>query len=259
MRKIILFLSLIGLLGLLLLARGLLADWRYVMEGAPGDLLYAAAFDGFTEEWQQYRGQDEAQIGEGRLVIGTSQAVSGPFSVAQPWFADFDLRVVAQPLEGPLDNGYGVIFRLQTNDPSTPRDDAYYLFLISSDGYYQVRRVIAGDVRELSTWIPSPHILQGLDVVNHLRVVAAGDQFRFFINGEAVALCIPDDPTARSTYIERSGECLGGQMRTTLIDDSIGQGQVGLIVLSLGTPGVRVAFDNLLIFQPIVEVNETRS
>jgi hypothetical protein len=239
----------------LLVLRDPLEGWQFTLQGDPGDLLYTATFDSFEDEWQEYSGRNAARIVDSTLLIETDQPEAGPFSTTLPEFIDFDLRVDARPIEGPLDNGYGVIFRLQAGSPGTFVDDSYYLFLISSDGYYQVRRVIAGEVRELSGWIPSDLIDQGLNVTNRLRVVAVGDRFRFYINGEPVELCIPDDPAAISTYI--AGECLDGTMQPVLIDDSIASGRLGGIAMSLGTPGVTVAFDNVLVFQPDESMTET--
>ena len=105
----------------------------------------------------------------------------------------------------------------------------------------------------ISDWIESSLINPGLDAANRLRVVAQGDQFRFFINDQPVSLCIPDDPDALSTINPLSGECMGGAMLDTLTDTTIPNGQVG--VSALWTAGaaddpVVAAFDNLLVYAP---------
>lgn len=51
---------------------------------------------------------------------------------------------------------------------------------------------------------------QGISTVNRLRVVARGNQFQFYINGEQVQVCIPNNPDAQSTYFMDS--CIDGQM-----------------------------------------------
>jgi hypothetical protein len=192
-----------------------------------------------------------------------------PFSLAAPAFADFDLTVQAQAVEGPLDNGYGVIFRRQVAQPRTPgttwsgwvvsraedlllgstlANDGYYLFLVSSDGYYQVSRRVNGADKVLSAWIESPVVNPGFDQPNTLRVVARGSEFQFYVNGELVPLCIPDDPESISTYA--LGSCIQGQMLDTLVDDSLSSGQVGVVAQSFNEPGVVVEFDNLVMFSP---------
>jgi hypothetical protein len=74
-----------------------------------------------------------------------------------------------------------------------------------------------------------------------------GDTFRFFINNEPVALCIPDDPAGISTYVN---ECIDGQMQPVLVDNSIPNGQIGVIARTFGEPGVIVAYDDVLVFGP---------
>lgn len=221
----------------------LAADWHYVIPSEPGAVLYVATFDAFLEDWDLYEGRLSAQVENGALVLEANAEHSLPFSAAAPYFDDFDLTVQAQALGGPLNNGFGVVFRLRD-----PRN--YYLFLVSSDGYYRVVREVDGVQRELSTWIPSSAVSQGIGAINHLRVVAQDNTFRFFVNGQPLALCLPADPTHYSTYNELTGECQGGSMITTLVDSSIGAGRLGVIVMALDEPGVRVAFDNLVVYGP---------
>lgn len=223
------------------------ANWHYVVTSEPGDVLYAATFDDLLSDWDLYEGRLEAQAVDGVLRIRAESANSGPFSVARPHFADFDYTVQARAVDGPLNNGFGIIFRLQDKGNSSLADDSYYLFLVSSDGYYQVRRVMDGVSKEISVWIPSPLVNQGLDANNNLRVLAVGDQFRFFINGSPVQLCIPDDPNGSSTYDEIRGECLGGQLLDVLTDSAVSAGQLGVVVVTLGEPNVTVEFDNVLV------------
>ncbi len=251
MRKFLLLLTL--LLVVVVGLNTLLAEQHYIVSGEPGDVLYTAAFDGLLDDWQQYTGRLEARVEDQALHIISDTVGGGPFSAANAHFADFDVQAQAQALAGPLDNAYGLIFRLQNKGNDSPSDDNYYLFLVSSDGYYQVRRVLDNDDRELSAWIPSDLVNIGVGPdtePNWLRVVAQGSHFQFYINGQPVALCVPDDPNGLSTYNDISGECVGGQMLTTLEDTAISSGQVGFIVLSLRESGVHVAFDNLVMTMP---------
>lgn len=241
MRRVFMLAALAAALAALISLNRLAADWHYVVPAEPGALLYAAAFDGLEDEWERYEGRLSAAIADGRLRLTVGDFESGPYSAARPHFGDFDLRVEATAVDGPLDNGFGVIFRLQDRQN-------YYLFLISSDGYYKVERVRGGVSRELSTWIESPLVRQGLGERNYVRVVGRGDQFAFFVNGEPVALCIPDDPEARSTYVQ--GACIGGSMQQTLTDAAIPHGRLGVVASSFGASGVVVDFDNVLVYGP---------
>ncbi|MBZ0301897.1 MAG: hypothetical protein K8J31_19265 [Anaerolineae bacterium] len=240
MRNIILLLALAATLIVLTNLSALMADWHYVVTGEPGEVLYATGFDDRLDDWERYDGRLSAQMADSALRIDVGASQSLPFSTSRFYFGDFDLTVRARPLAGPLDNGYGVIFRAQDSRN-------YYVFLISSDGYYQVRRALDGQPKVLSDWIPSTLIVQGLDADNELRVVAQGETFQFFVNGQALELCIPDDPDAVSTYAD---QCIQGQMLPELVDDAIDRGQIGVIAQALDEPGVAVEFDNVRVFSP---------
>jgi hypothetical protein len=126
-------------------------------------------------------------------------------------FSDFTLDVDASQVDGPDDNGYGVIVRYVD-------DRNFYRLDISGDGYFDVLKYKAGTWIKIQDWTESPAIHQGA-TTNHLRVVARGNQFTFSVNDQIVK---------------------------TFTDDDFKQGDIGL---SAGTffehVGVHVAFDNL--------------
>lgn len=232
-------------------ANRLVADWHYVVPVEADNVAYLATFDDFKEDWNLAQGRLSAQIldtGALRLEVGDVDSL--PFAETQYRFADFDLRVQASAAEGPINNGFGVIFRLQTKGNESPGDNNAYMFMISSDGYYRVVRYLDGVEKVISLWIPSDAVEQGIGATNWLRVVAKGDQFQFFVNNQLVQLCIPDDPNAESTYNEFKKECVGGQMLDTLVDNTIPDGQIGVAAQSFTESGVIVDFDNLVIYGP---------
>lgn len=247
MRRLLLLSSLtLTFAGLLALSRAA-QGWHFVVSGAPGDLLYVAAFDGFLDEWEQAEGRNAAEVidGLGVMQIRVGEANNMVWAPAALRFADFDLTVQATAVDGPEDddNGFGVIFRLSDDRRS------FYTFMVSSDGYYSVERRVDGQARYLSNWVDSPVVNQGLNAVNTLRVVARGDTFTFYINGRQVQLCVPDNPAGESTY--RLGTCIGGQMRDTLTDTALTSGRVGVVALTQrDKPGVVVNFDHVVIYQP---------
>jgi hypothetical protein len=223
------------------------SGWHYVESAPPGDVMLVAAFDGLPEDWEGYDdGQLAASVDGGVLRLTVNAFQSLPYSLARPYFADFDLRVTARSVEGPLNNGFGVMFRMLDNDN-------FFMFQTSSDGYYRLVRSVDGVQKELSVWILSPIVNQGLDAVNDLRVIAQGNRFRFEVNGQSALLCIPDDPNAQSTYNDLSGECIGGQMLDTLIDDHLPAGRIGVVAQSFDEAGVVVEFDNVVVTAPIAQ------
>lgn len=251
MRRLLIGITLVLLLALAVWLNRQSAQWHYIIPGEAGKVVYLATFDAFPEDWNLAQGRLKSEIvPEGVLRMEVGAVNSLPFAEARPFFADFDARVQATPVDGPLNNGYGMIFRLQNKGNNSPDDDDFYLFMVSSDGYYQVVRSINGDSRELSTWIPSPAVAQGIGALNTLRVVAKGSTFRFYVNDQPLQLCLPDDPTARSTYNEINGTCLGGTMADVLVDESIANGQIGVAAQSFDEAGVLVNFDNLVVYGP---------
>jgi len=237
-------------IGLLVLANRLRGS-HFVVTGQPGELLYAAAFADGADGWNTYDdGRLSAAANDGALVVRANQPSSAAFSAGPYWFENVSLQATAQAIEGPLDNGFGLMVALQTQDNQRPDDDAYLLFLISSDGYYSARQRLNGTEKVLSTWIPSAAVQTGLGVENHLSVTLADGQAAFSVNGQPLAFCVPDEPDGESTYY--LDECVGGQMLNVLPVASAGPGQVGVVALATasGGPGVAVQFDNVVIVAP---------
>jgi hypothetical protein len=218
------------------------------------EVLYASSFtDGrFAEDWslEDRRGYLSGIV-EDRIQLTIEDAVfltpSGPDALRTMnrfSFGDFDYRVQTTALEGPDNNSFGVIFR-QT-DPAT-----YYIFYISSDGYYSVWRELPTGYIALSNWIPTDVIRQGTDgAVNDIRVVAQGGTFQFYINDMLVQVCVPNNPDGESTYVESRSECVDGTMQDTLVDNTIANGQLGIIVSPFASGQLTIAFDNALVLSP---------
>jgi hypothetical protein len=131
-------------------------------------------------------------------------------------FGDGAYEVEVTQIAGPLNNGYGFLFKV---DEET---DSFYAFEISGDGWIWIGRcadlceteqvaLVGGD------WFRSPAINQGLQATNHLRAVVDGTLMTFYINGVEVG-------------------------RTS--DDRLTEGDIAVMVETLGESGVRVIFDN---------------
>lgn len=243
-----------------------LTDWIElpVSTPAPGELLYATTFDAFGDEWSIYGGRDSAQIvqaGDLALVASDTDPVTGGmlvvsygsptlnesvFSVLDRKFNDIDLRVTARQVSGPVDNQYGVLFRY--------RDlDNYYGFLISSNGYYALVKDKDGVLEFVSNWGLSDVIRQG-EAANEIRVVARGDGFRFFVNGQPMPLCLRGQ-NLMSMWDESQGPgvCFeGGEMTYVYRDDDFKQGRVALAAGSSVdlSSEIVIGFDDLVIIGP---------
>ncbi len=241
-RLLVLLILLLLLAGTIYLSRAL-EDWHYIVPAEPGAVLYATGFETGRGWSLQDRRGSVIELEANALHIALQAANSRLVAEQRPYFDDFDLRVKARAVSGPVNNSFGVVFR--RSDP-----DNYYVFSISSDGYYRLARVVDGAERELSVWIEATHIVRTNDAENTVRVVAEGAQFRFYVNGVAVPLCIPDDPTASSTYNEFTRECVDGQMLTAITDDTLPFGRVGVFAETLDNPDVRVAFDDFVVLGP---------
>jgi hypothetical protein len=227
------------------------AGLHYVVRGEPGAVLYTAAFAGGGDDWSQFDdGRLSAQAVDGALVLRVNQPDSAAFSTAPFHFGDAVFSVTASAIEGPIDNGFGLIVGLRTQDNTRLEDDSYLLFLISSDGYYSARRREQGSETTLSTWIPSPAIRLGLNQDNRLRAELVGGQARFTVNGEPMQFCVPNAPDGVSTYY--LDECLDGTMVDALPMPGAAEGQLGVVALATATggPGVAVRFDDALVLAP---------
>lgn len=172
----------------------------------------------FDEPGNWGTGEDAFSIGavtDGVYDFAVLENDISRWASAGKQFGDGVYEVEATPVEGPLDNGYGLLFRADAEAGN------FYLFKISSDGYAWIGRYQDG--AEAATligehWFESPAVLRGLDVTNRLRVQAEAGNMIFFVNDQEVG-------------------------RVT--DNTFTIGDVGVLVQTLGGGGVRVLFDNL--------------
>jgi hypothetical protein len=242
-RPFIYLLILVALLALVYVLNSAAQSWRYVVQVPSGQVAYAAAFDGFEDEWTLNDGRNNASISDGRLLLNVGESGQIFFAPTRYTFGDVDLMVETGALGGPTNNGYGVFFRM--TDASN-----YYSFQISSDGFYRLVRRINDREFEISTWIRSDLIMTEFGALNRLRVRAVGSDFQFWINDQSAFLCIPNDPNADSTYA--GGACIEGTMQASVYDPSFQVGRVALGAFTEQTQGedainVQVQFDNLVI------------
>ncbi|HSH01097.1 MAG TPA: hypothetical protein VLL52_01175 [Anaerolineae bacterium] len=164
-------------------------------------------------------------------VLGASSRINNgfyEFTVEEPigifWATagtnqgDGIYELEATQVAGPLDNGYGLLFRSSLD----PNNGAFYLFKISGDGHAWMGYCSLGCSENETPlvgqgWVETSAIKQGLNETNILRVTAEGSNFVFAVNGIEVGRV--SDPT-------------------------LTKGDIGLLVQTLGEGGVRIHFDN---------------
>lgn len=140
------------------------------------------------------------------------------WSTAGLTFGDGIYEVEATQLDGPLDNGYGMIFRVQDDNQT------FYALEVSGDGYVRISRFCSEEKCDdpeqgvmAEGWFPSEAVNAGLNAMNRLRVRAEAGNMIFFVNEQEVG-------------------------RVT--DNELRRGDIGVIVEPLGEGGILIAFDN---------------
>lgn len=132
-------------------------------------------------------------------------------------FTDVRIEAYATKLDGPDENGFGVICRYLD-------DENYYYFLLTSDGYAGIG-ARKEDVAKIisSEKLPSVSAIKKGRASNHIRADCVGTTMTLFINGERIV-------SAR--------------------DAAFAEGDVGLFAKSYDAGGVDMLFDNFSITQP---------
>lgn len=129
---------------------------------------------------------------------------------------DFAVEVGATKKSGSNDNVLGPAVR-------RAGDGEYYAFLISSDGYYDIRELNNSTWVTSQNWTKSEAIRTGSQT-NLIKVVAQGDQFSFYANGEKLG---------------------------DFVDITLTSGNIGLYAGSQSEGNVTIAFDNFKVWSLI--------
>lgn len=175
-------------------------------------LLYFDDFSDPSSGWDVYSDEDrEMGYSDGEYYVLIKKPTWVSWGRPGFTFSDFRLEVDARKVAGPDDNDFGVIVRHRDSDN-------FYLFAISSDGYYTVWKLVSGEWETLVAWEgPSRHINQG-ESTNHLTLIAQGPNFSFYVNGQHLV---------------------------DVVDASFAEGDIGLLAGAFDEAGVRIHFDNL--------------
>lgn len=131
---------------------------------------------------------------------------------------DIVVEVNAVKNSGPDDNDFGVLCRYQDQNN-------YYGFLISSDGYAGIERILNGEQEFINSdkaMVPVD-IPKGDGVTYHITAKCVGNHLVLFVNGKRIM-----DAT----------------------DDTFQAGDVGLIAGTFDEKGADILFDNLVVHRP---------
>jgi hypothetical protein len=216
MSRIYKFLLILSFLGLAMLACSLTGE--KTASELPGDVLFQDDFSDTSSGWDRVNeteGITDYQNGVYRILVNTAS-----FDVwANPGlnFTDTVIEVEATKVGGPDDNDFGVICRYQDINN-------FYFFVISSDGYYGIAKVVDGEQELLGmeNMEYSDAINQG-NATNEIRADCVGDSLTLSINGQ--------------TLIDVS-------------DPDYSLGDVGLIAGTFDTEGTDIQFDNFVVKKP---------
>ncbi|MEM7118749.1 MAG: family 16 glycoside hydrolase [Chloroflexota bacterium] len=186
-----------------------------LLAGCTGsDEPYLETFDEVGNWRSESDGETAGFVENGAYKLSVASDVQLVWTTAGEEFGNGRYSVEATQLAGPLDNGYGMLIRV--DDES----DNFYAFEISGDGFAWVGRYANGaeDAPIIGQWwFEAPAVNQGLNVTNTLAIRAEAGNLIFFVNDQEVG-------------------------RVT--DNTYSRGDIGLMVETLGQGGVEVQFDN---------------
>jgi hypothetical protein len=120
---------------------------------------------------------------------------AGAQNTANPCYSPVQIKdavvvVDAKLISGPLDFGYGIVFRSDTNHSE-------YGFLISSDGHWTAYKLVNNQLTHLIDWTATKEVQQNKGVHNLITVYFKGGHMNFFVNGILIGQA--DDDTFSSS------------------------------------------------------------
>jgi hypothetical protein len=186
--------------------------------GATGRVLFSDDFSAPTSGWNQVTAASGESIYlDGAYRIFVNEPNVDIWSKPGKSFQDVRVEVDAYKVGGERDNRFGVLCRAVD-------DDSFYIFIISSDGYYGIGLIDGQEYQLLGkdALEPSEAIRQG-SASNHIRADCVGDTLTLTVNGVQLA---------------------------QVQDSRFPTGDVGLIAGTYNTPGTDIRFDDFVVYQP---------
>jgi len=179
-------------------------------------------FDDFTDTdngWGEFSNTDGGMgyyIGRYHFTINTTDIYY--WAVAPRYFTNVSIEVDAKKVKGPLSNEIGVICRMQD-------DSNFYLFSISSDGYYGIFKLIDDEWSSLgiSEWGFDDQVIKTGIQTNHIKATCNDENLILEVNGHVLM---------------------------DVYDSDLAAGDVGLYAGTYEAGGLEVWFDNFLVVKP---------
>ena len=165
--------------------------------------------DNFKNDYNWPTGDSEytsINIANGQLVLTSLSKLDG-WRLSYPKLQDFYLEanITSTNCSGP--DHYGLIVRV----PDALNADAGYLFGLTCDGQYSIRKWDGKNMSQLVSWTSSDAILTGANQDNRLGVLAVGSNLSMYVNG--VKLTSVQDGTYAEGYF---GVFVGGNYTSGL-------------------------------------------
>ena len=177
--------------------------------------------DDFSKETGGWNTHDDALSFSGYEKSGFRLSSDVPnyqfWSVPGLNFKDSLVYARARMLSGPENNLFGVVCRFQDGDN-------FYALMIGSDGYYGIFKRVDGEQSLIGQrHMDFSEVIQTGDQTNDIKGICQGNHLALFVN------------ETRLIQVE---------------DDSLGYGDVGLIVGNLEETGVNILFDDFVVLKP---------
>jgi hypothetical protein len=190
-------------------------------ENVPADALFADSFEDAQQGPWLLEGDElgRTTIADGALVIEIDAPNTVQYAaLEEPLFDDFAVVVDVTQARGNPESSFGLLVRLQETG-------SFYRFEITGDGRYMIeRRNADGEwTRFQEDWLASEALAQGLGSTNHLEVTAEGAELSFHANDELLQ---------------------------KVEDTSLARGKLALDAGTFGQAGLRVLFDNFVVYEP---------
>jgi len=185
-----------------------------------GTVYFQDDFSNEASGWPQIRSEEgvtDYEAGVYRIFVNVdNQDYFGVPDIAPQ--KDVRVEVDAIKVAGSDDNDFGILCRYQDNNN-------YYQFLISSDGYVGILKVMNGSMQNIAAenLVENSTVNIG-NAQNHIRADCIGETLTMYVNGQQVS-------TAQDIAFT-------------------GSGKVGVFAGTYDVPGTDIRFDNFIVTTP---------